>query len=61
MHSDKFNTTQRTDGTLPDSKREKHRPCIVYKFTSRPPYEGFILMLIIVIISIMFTWWLLKS
>jgi hypothetical protein len=32
--------------------------CVVYKFRSRPPYEGFILILIIVLITALFIWWL---
>lgn len=32
--------------------------CVVYKFHSRPPYEGFVLILIIIIIVILFIWWL---
>ena len=32
--------------------------CVVYKFQSRPPYEGFILILVIVVIAILFIWWL---
>lgn len=32
--------------------------CVVYKFQSRPPYEGFILITIIVIIAILLIWWL---
>ena len=34
--------------------------CIVYKFRSRPPYEGFILLLIIVLITIIIIKWLIK-
>lgn len=40
------------------TNRNNEEPCIVYKFQSRPPYEGFILILIIVLISILFLWWL---
>lgn len=32
--------------------------CVVYKFRSRPPYEGFVLILLIVLIAILFLWWL---
>lgn len=32
--------------------------CVVYKFRSRPPYEGFILILVIVLITALFLWWL---
>lgn len=38
--------------------KNNEEPCIVYKFQSRPPYEGFILILIIVLIAILFLWWL---
>ena len=40
------------------TNRSSDEPCIVYKFQSRPPYEGFVLILIIVLISILFLWWL---
>ena len=32
--------------------------CVVYKFRSRPPYEGFVLILFIVLITVLFIWWL---
>lgn len=32
--------------------------CVIYKFHSRPPYEGFVLILIIITIIILFIWWL---
>ena len=38
--------------------RNLDKNCIIYKFQSRPPYEGFILILIIVLIAILFLWWL---
>jgi len=41
-----------------DSRRYRNDSCIVYKFHSRPPYEGFVLILLIVIISIILIWWL---
>lgn len=37
---------------------EHSNQCVVYKFRSRPPYEGFILILIIVILTALFIWWL---
>jgi hypothetical protein len=43
------------------SNRNIEEPCIVYKFQSRPPYEGFVLILIIILISILFLWWLNKN
>jgi hypothetical protein len=48
--------------TIPDhSVKGSDQTCIVYKFQSRPPYEGFILILVIVIISILLIWWLSQS
>lgn len=45
--------------TLPDHVvRNLDQSCIIYKFQSRPPYEGFVLILVIVLISILFIWWL---
>ena len=32
--------------------------CIVYKFEARPPYEGFVLVLVIVVVAILLIWWL---
>jgi hypothetical protein len=32
--------------------------CVVYKFRSRPPYEGFILILVIVLLTALLIWWL---
>ena len=32
--------------------------CVVYKFQSRPPYEGFVLILVIVVIVVVLLWWL---
>ena len=37
---------------------EHSNSCVVYKFKSRPPYEGFILILIIVLIVVLLIWWL---
>lgn len=48
-----------TISTIPDhSVKTTNQACIVYKFQSRPPYEGFILILVIVVISILLIWWL---
>jgi hypothetical protein len=38
--------------------KNRDNACIVYKFQSRPPYEGFILILLIVLIAILLIWWL---
>lgn len=40
------------------SKNTDDQTLIVYKFQSRPPYEGFVLILVIVVISILLIWWL---
>jgi hypothetical protein len=48
-----------TMSSIPDhSVKPTEQGCIVYKFQSRPPYEGFVLILIIVIIAIILLWWL---
>jgi hypothetical protein len=48
-----------TTSTIPDhNSKTTDQACIVYKFQSRPPYEGFVLILIIVIIAILLIWWL---
>lgn len=39
-------------------KGSSDQACIVYKFQSRPPYEGFVLILVIVVIVIVLLWWL---
>ena len=39
-------------------KNSSDQACIVYKFQSRPPYEGFVLILVIVVIAILLLWWL---
>lgn len=45
--------------TIPDhSVKESDQTCIVYKFQSRPPYEGFVLILVIVVVIILLIWWL---
>lgn len=41
-----------------DSRRYSDDQCIVYKFQSRPPYEGFVLILLIICIAIFMIWWL---
>lgn len=38
--------------------RNNSGSCTIYKFQSRPPYEGFVLILIIVLCAILFLWWL---
>lgn len=37
---------------------ESSNHCVVYKFRSRPPYEGFILILVIVLLTALLIWWL---
>lgn len=54
--SDEPNTSTIMDH--PGSNSSPNHSCIVYKFRSRPPYEGFVLILIIVVISILLIWWL---
>lgn len=45
--------------TIPDhSVKGSDQTCIVYKFQSRPPYEGFVLILVIVVVIILLIWWL---
>ena len=39
-------------------KPENTGSCTTYKFRSRPPYEGFILILVIILVAILFIWWL---
>ncbi len=39
-------------------KGSSDQACIVYKFQSRPPYEGFVLILVIIVIVILLLWWL---
>ena len=41
-----------------ECNRSYDQPCIVYKFQARPPYEGFVLILVIVVIAILLIWWL---
>lgn len=52
---DKHETSTVADHT---SRHNSDQTCVVYKFQSRPPYEGFILILIIVVIAIVLIWWL---
>jgi hypothetical protein len=40
------------------NKNSSDHACVVYKFQSRPPYEGFVLILVIVIIVVLLLWWL---
>ena len=60
MKEDKNNVSKiDTTSTIPDhSVKESEQGCIVYKFQSRPPYEGFVLILIIVLLAILLIWWL---
>ncbi len=41
-----------------NSNKSKEQSCVIYRFQSRPPYEGFILILVIIIIIILFIWFL---
>lgn len=43
-----------------DHKKDINRSCVIYKFNARPPYEGFILILLIVVIAILLIYWLTK-
>ena len=52
------NDKQTLSSPIVDGKKDRHESCIVYKFYSRPPYEGFILILIIIVIAILLIWWL---
>lgn len=54
--SDEPNTSTIVDHS--GTNLSNNQSCIIYKFRSRPPYEGFILILIIVVISILLIWWL---
>ncbi|VBB18456.1 hypothetical protein YASMINEVIRUS_919 [Yasminevirus sp. GU-2018] len=55
----KGDTEGDTTSTIPDhSTKVSDQACIVYKFRSRPPYEGFILILAIVVITVLLLWWL---
>lgn len=56
----KSKLTSQTDGTLPDIKTNVKSSCIIYKFNSRPPCEGFILILVIALIVVVVIWWLVK-
>lgn len=55
MPSNKFDTSTIADH---NSRDNNEQVCVVYKFTSRPPYEGFVLILIIVVVIIVLLWWL---
>ncbi len=56
----KTNDTYDTSSTIVDhsGKHNQDQACIVYKFQSRPPYEGFVLILVIIVIAILLIWWL---
>lgn len=55
----KKNTKKDTTSTIPDhSIKGSDQACVVYKFQSRPPYEGFVLILIIVVLVVLLIWWL---
>lgn len=55
----KRNNNNDMTSTIPDhSIKGSDQTCIVYKFQSRPPYEGFVLILVIVIVAILLLWWL---
>lgn len=41
-----------------DRNSDTSNTCVVYKFRSRPPYEGFVLILIIVLLTALLIWWL---
>ena len=58
----KNHDTRDTMSTVKDhSQRVSDQACIVYKFQSRPPYEGFILILVIIVIAILLIWWLIHG
>jgi hypothetical protein len=57
--SDKKKGDNDNTSTIADySSKNNDHTCIVYKFRSRPPYEGFVLILVIVVIAILLIWWL---
>lgn len=48
-----------TVSSIPDHcEKNIEHSCVIYKFQSRPPYEGFVLILLIVIITTILIWWL---
>jgi hypothetical protein len=49
-----------TSSTIADhsGRTGSEQSCVVYKFQSRPPYEGFVLILLIVVVAILLIWWL---
>lgn len=58
---DKETKTDSVTTTIIDhvqDRPEHSNQCVVYKFRSRPPYEGFILILIIVLLTALLIWWL---
>lgn len=71
--SDKIDNTDKTDKsdntttdkienmttTIVDHVQDENgSSCTVYKFSSRPPYEGFVLILVVVMFAILLIWWL---
>jgi hypothetical protein len=56
----KRNTKSETTTIADYNKMSPDQTCIIYKFQSRPPYEGFILILVIAVIMV-FVWWWLNS
>lgn len=58
MTDKKKNETDNTSTIADYTNKDNDQSCIVYKFQSRPPYEGFVLILVIVVISILLIWWL---
>ena len=46
--------------TIADHTTTHNEPCIVYKFQSRPPYEGFVLILVIMVIITLLIWYLYR-
>ncbi len=55
---DNTSNTNTTTIMVDDVDRNRDNACVVYKFQSRPPYEGFILILLIVVLAILLIWWL---
>lgn len=57
---DILNKRDKETSTIMDfnSNKSKEQSCVIYRFHSRPPYEGFILILVTIIIIILFIWFL---
>lgn len=51
-------TTTFIDHVQDTSSGNASTTCVVYKFRSRPPYEGFVLILLIVLLTALLLWWL---